>query len=419
MGMKNKYSIFALIKNSLSYHENWQKAWRDPEPKPSYDAVIVGGGGHGLATAYYLAKEHNLKNIAVVEKGWIGGGNTGRNTTIIRSNYLWDASAGLYDHALKIWENLSQELNYNVMFSQRGVMNLAHNQHDVRELKRRTHANRLNGIDCEWLNTVQVKEFCPIINCSPNIRYPVMGSTLQRRAGTARHDAVAWGYARGADSMGVDIIQNCEVKGIKRKRDTIEGLETTKGFIKTAKIGVAAAGHSSVIANMADLKLPIESKPLQALVSEPIKPIIDTVVMSNAVHAYVSQSDKGELVIGAGTDSYVSYTQKGTHEIVEGTLNAILELYPIFSRLRMLRQWGGVVDICPDASPIISKNSIKGLYFNCGWGTGGFKATPGSGHLFAHTIAKDQPHALNAPFNINRFVSGDLVDEHGAAAVAH
>ena len=417
--MKNKYSIFSLIKNSFTYHENWQKAWKDPVPKSSYDVVIIGGGGHGLSTAYYLAKEHNLKNIAVLEKGWIGGGNTGRNTTIIRSNYLWDASARLYEHALKIWENLSQELNFNIMFSQRGVMNLAHNQHDVRELKRRTHANRLNGIDCEWLDTKQVKEFCPIINCSPDIRYPVMGSTLQKRAGTARHDAVAWGYARGADSMGVDIIQNCEVKGIKRKGDNIEGLETTKGYIKTAKIGVAAAGHSSVIANMADLKLPLESKPLQALVSEPIKPIINTVVMSNAVHAYVSQSDKGELVIGAGTDSYVSYTQKGTHEIVEGTIKAILELYPIFSRLRMLRQWGGVVDICPDASPIIGKSSIKGLYFNCGWGTGGFKATPGSGHLFAHTIAKNEPHVLNAAFNINRFVRGDLVDEHGAAAVAH
>ena len=417
--MKNKYSIFTLIKNSFSHHENWQRAWGNPKPKSYYDIVILGGGGHGLATAYYLAKEHNLKNIAVVEKGWIGGGNTGRNTTIIRSNYLWDASAALYDHALKIWENLSQELNFNVMFSQRGVMNLAHNQHDVRELKRRTHANRLNGIDCEWLDVDQVKEFCPIINCSPDIRYPVMGSTLQKRAGTARHDAVAWGYARGADSMGVDIIQNCEVIGIKRKGDCIESLETTKGFIKTSKIGVAAAGHSSVIANMAGLKLPLESKPLQALVSEPIKPIIDTVVMSNAVHAYVSQSDKGELVIGAGTDSYVSYTQKGTHEIIEGTIKAVLELYPIFSRLRMLRQWGGIVDICPDASPIISKTPIKGLYFNCGWGTGGFKATPGSGHLFAYTIAKDEPHALNAPFNINRFVSGDLVDEHGAAAVAH
>jgi len=414
-----KYSVFSLIKNALSYHENWQPVWRSPEPKKEYDAIIIGGGGHGLTTAYYLAKNYGITNIAVVEKGWIGGGNTGRNTTIIRSNYLWDQSAALYEHALKLWEGMSQELNYNVMFSQRGVMNVAHTLHDVRELKRRWHANRLNDIDCEWLDTKQVKEFCPIINTSPNIRYPVLGATLQRRGGTARHDAVAWGYARGADAMGVDIIQNCEVTNIKSKDDTIEGLETTKGFIKTSKIGVAASGHSSVIANMAGLKLPIESKPLQALVSEPIKPIINTVVMSNAVHAYVSQSDKGELVIGAGTDSYVSYTQKGTHEIVEGTLNAILELYPIFSRLRMLRQWGGVVDICPDASPIISNTSIKGLYFNCGWGTGGFKATPGSGHLFAHTIAKDEPHALNAAFNINRFVSGDLVDEHGAAAVAH
>ena len=417
--MKNKYSIFALIKNSLSYHENWQRAWRDPEPKSEYDAVIVGGGGHGLATAYYLAKEHNLTNIAVLEKGWIGGGNTGRNTTIIRSNYLWDASAGLYDHALKIWENLSQELNYNVMFSQRGVMNLAHNQHDVRELKRRTHANRLNGIDCEWLDVGQVKKFCPIINCSPNIRYPVMGSTLQRRAGTARHDAVARGYARGADAMGVDIIQNCEVKGIKRKGDTIEGIETTKGFIKTKKVGVVAAGHSSVIANMAGLKLPLESKPLQALVSEPVKPIIDTVVMSNTIHAYVSQSDKGELVIGAGTDGYTSYTQRGGFNIVEDTISAVVELFPIFSRMKMLRHWGGIVDICPDASPIVSKTHINGLYFNCGWGTGGFKATPGSGWVFAHTIANDEPHELNAPFTVNRFASGELVDEHGAAAVAH
>ena len=315
--MKNNYSIFSLIKNAFSNHENWQQAWGDPEPKKEYEAIIVGGGGHGLATAYYLAKKHNMKNIAVVEKGWIGGGNTGRNTTIIRSNYLWDASAGLYDHALKIWENLSQELNYNVMFSQRGVMNLAHNLQDVRDLKRRTHANRLNGIDAIWLNTEGVKKFCPIINTSPNIRYPVLGGTLQKRAGTARHDAVAWGYARGAADMGVDIIQNCEVKGIKRDVDKVEGIETTKGFIKTKKIGVVAAGHSSVIANMAGLKLPLESKPLQALVSEPVKPIIDTVVMSNAVHAYISQSDKGELVIGAGTDDYVSYSQKGSHDIVE------------------------------------------------------------------------------------------------------
>ena len=414
-----KYSVFSLIRNALSYHENWQPAWRTPEPKKEYDAIIIGGGGHGLTTAYYLAKNHGVTNIAVVEKGWIGGGNTGRNTTIIRSNYLWDQSAALYEHALKLWENMSQELNYNVMFSQRGVMNVAHTLHDVRELKRRWHANRLNDIDCEWLDTKQVKEFCPIINTSPNIRYPVLGATLQRRGGTARHDAVAWGYARGADAMGVDIIQNCEVTNININNGEVNGIETTKGLIKSKKIGVVAAGHSSVIANMVGIKLPLESRPLQALVSEPVKPIIDTVVMSNTIHAYVSQSDKGELVIGAGTDGYNSYTQRGGFNIVEDTVTAVVELFPLFSRMKMLRHWGGIVDICPDASPIVSKTHINGLYFNCGWGTGGFKATPGSGWVFAHTIANDAPHALNAPFSINRFSSGELVDEHGAAAVAH
>ena len=414
-----KYSVFSLIKNALSYHENWQPAWRSPEPKKEYDAIIVGGGGHGLTTAYYLAKNHGLTNIAVIEKGWIGGGNTGRNTTIIRSNYLWDQSAALYEHALKLWEGMSQELNYNVMFSQRGVMNVAHTLHDVRELKRRWHANRLNDIDCEWLNTTQVKEFCPIINISPHIRYPVLGATLQRRAGTARHDAVAWGYARGADAMGVDIIQNCEVTNINVSNGQVSGIETSKGTINSKKIGIVAAGHSSVIANMVGIRLPLESRPLQALVSEPVKPIIDTVVMSNTIHAYVSQSDKGELVIGAGTDGYTSYSQRGGFNIVEDTISAVVELFPLFSRMKMLRHWGGIVDICPDASPIVSKTHINGLYFNCGWGTGGFKATPGSGWVFAHTIANDEPHELNAPFTINRFSSGELVDEHGAAAVAH
>ena len=414
-----KYSVFSLIKNSLSYHENWQPVWRSPEPKKEYDAIIIGGGGHGLTTAYYLAKNYGITNIAVVEKGWIGGGNTGRNTTIIRSNYLWDQSAALYEHALKLWEGMSQELNYNVMFSQRGVMNVAHTLHDVRELKRRWHANRLNDIDCEWLDTKQVKEFCPIINTSPNIRYPVLGATLQRRGGTARHDAVAWGYARGADAMGVDIIQNCEVTNININNGQVTGIETTKGLIKSKKIGVVAAGHSSVIANMVGIKLPLESRPLQALVSEPVKPILDTVVMSNTIHAYVSQSDKGELVIGAGTDGYTSYTQRGGFNIVEDTITAVVELFPLFSRMKMLRHWGGIVDICPDASPIVSKTHINGLYFNCGWGTGGFKATPGSGWVFAHTIANDEPHKLNAPFTINRFSSGELIDEHGAAAVAH
>ncbi len=414
-----KYSLFSLVKNAFSYHENWQPAWKSSEPKKEYDAIIIGGGGHGLTTAYYLAKNYGITNTAVIEKGWIGGGNTGRNTTIIRSNYLWDQSAAIYEHALKLWEGMSQELNYNVMFSQRGVMNVAHTLHDVRELKRRWHANRLNNIDCEWLETNQVKKFCPIINTSPSIRYPVLGATLQRRAGTARHDAVAWGYARGADAMGVDIIQNCEVTNINISNGHVTGVETTKGIINSKKIGVVAAGHSSVIANMAGIRLPLESRPLQALVSEPVKPIIDTVVMSNTIHAYVSQSDKGELVIGAGTDGYISYSQRGGFDIVEDTISAIVELFPLFSRMKMLRHWGGIVDICPDASPIVSKTHINGLYFNCGWGTGGFKATPGSGWVFAHTIANDEPHEINAPFTINRFSSGELVDEHGAAAVAH
>ncbi len=392
--------------------------WRSPEPKKSYDIIIIGGGGHGLGTAYYLAKEHKLKNIAVIEKGWLGSGNTGRNTTIIRSNYLWNESVYLYDHALKIWENLSNELNYNVMFSQRGVLNLAHNEHDVKEIKRRMSANRLNGIDSKWINTQEIKKLVPIMN-TDNLRYPVLGASYQPRGGVARHDAVAWGFAMRADEMGVDIIQNCEVKNIITKSGKVTGVETDKGIISGEKVGVVASGHSSILAKTAGIKLPLQSRPLQALVSEPIKPVINTVVMSNAVHAYVSQSDKGELVIGAGTDGYNSFTQRGGYDVIEDTVRAIVELYPIFGKMKMLRQWGGIVDICPDASPIISKCEINGLYFNCGWGTGGFKATPGSANVFAYTIANDDPHPINAPFNLNRFVTGKLIDEHGAAAVAH
>ena len=416
--MKKKYSIFSIAKNALKGHKDWPKMWRSPEPREFYDVIIIGGGGHGLGTAYYLAKEHGLKNIAVIEKGWLGGGNTGRNTTIIRSNYLWDDSAHLYEHSLKLWENLSTELNYNVMFSQRGVMNLAHNEHDIKEIKRRVSANNLNGIDSLWLSKEEIQKKVPIMN-TDNLRYPVLGASYQPRGGTARHDAVAWGFAMRSDEMGVDIIQNCEAHQIKTKNGKIEGVETSKGFIRANKVGVVASGHTGVLAETAGIRLPLQSKPLQALVSEPIKPIIDTVVMSSAVHAYVSQSDKGELVIGAGTDSYNSFTQRGGFNIIEETVRAMVELYPVFGKMKMLRQWGGIVDICPDASPIISKCDVEGLFFNCGWGTGGFKATPGSANVFAHTIAKNEAHQINSAFNLDRFASGKLVDEHGAAAVAH
>ena len=415
-----RFSALALLKRGFSGQRGWTPQWRRPEkPKKGYDAVIVGGGGHGLGAAYYLAKEHGLTNIAVVEKSWIGGGNTGRNTTIIRSNYLFDESAGLYDHALKMWPNLSQELNYNVMFSPRGVMMLAHTVHDEQVSKRHVHANRANGVDNEWLTAQQAKEFCPPLNIS-DIRYPVIGAALQRRGGTARHDAVAWGYARGADALGVDILENCEVTGIRRDSNgAVSALETTRGVIESRRIGVSAAGNTSVVLKMAGVRLPLESYPLQALVSEPIKPIFPCVVMSNTIHAYISQSDKGELVIGAGTDAYNSYTQRGGLHISSHALEAICELFPTFRRLRMLRSWGGIVDVTPDRSPIIAKTPVPGLYVNCGWGTGGFKATPGSAHVFAHTIANDAPHPINAPFTIERFAEGNLIDEAAAAAVAH
>jgi sarcosine oxidase, subunit beta len=415
-----RFSFASLIGNALSGNRRWPAQWRAAAPKPAYEAVIVGGGGHGLATAYYLVKEHGLRNVAVLEKGWIGGGNTGRNTTIIRSNYLRPESQGIYEHSLKLWEGLSRELNYNLMYSPRGVMMLAHNHHEVAVTKRHIHANQLAGIDNEWLTPEQAKSFCPILNIAADLRYPVLGAALQRRGGTARHDAVAWGFARAADARGVDIVENCEVTAIQRSPSgAAQGLETTRGLIRASKIGVAAAGHTSVLMRMASVRMPLESFPLQALVSEPLKPVMPCVVMSNTIHAYMSQSDKGELVIGAGTDAYTSYSQMGAMHISAQTLEAVCELFPTVRRLRMLRNWGGIVDLSPDRSPIIGLTPVPGLFVNCGWGTGGFKATPGSGHVFAHTIATGAPHPLNAAFTLDRFRTGRLIDEAAAAAVAH
>ena len=417
--MRSRYSIFSLARNARNYHKDWERAWRSPDPRPEYDAVIVGAGGHGLATAYYLAKTHKMTNIAVVEKGWLGGGNTGRNTTIIRSNYLQPASIAIYELARKLYEGLSQELNYNVMFSPRGVMMLCQTEHELRAFKRTAHANRLAGLDCRMIGLAEIKKIVPIINDDPACRYPILGAYWQPDGGTARHDAVAWGYARSADALGVDIIQNCEVKSIVRKDGRVDGLETSRGFIRTAKVGVVTAGHVSTVMQTAGVRMPIESQCLQAMVSEPVKPVLDCVVMANTVHGYVSQSDKGELVIGGGTDSYTNYSQRGSFPALEHTVTALVETFPIISRLRCLRMWGGIVDMTGDRSPIIGLTDVEGLYVNCGWGTGGFKAIPGSGFVFADTIAHGRPHPIAEPFGMNRFLEGRLIDESVAAADAH
>ncbi len=400
-------------------HEHPDLLWRNPEPKGSYEVVVVGAGGHGLATAYYLAKEHGITDVAVLERGWLGGGNMARNTAIIRSNYLWDESAAIYEHALQLWEGLTDELDYDLLLSQRGVLNLAHTLQDVRDGVRRVEANRLNGIDACWLGPGEVREVCSIVNVSPGARYPVLGATYQPRGGIAKHDHVAWAYARGADARGVELIQDCEVTGIDVRAGRVTGVQTSRGPIAAGRVALCAAGHSSLLAAMAGLRLPIQSHPLQALVSELLEPVHPCVVMSNAVHVYVSQAHKGELVLGAGVDAYNSYAQRGSFHVVERQMAAALELFPSFARAHVLRTWAGVVDVSPDASPIVGCTPVDGLYLNCGWGTGGFKATPAAGWTFAHTIAHDRPHPLNEPFSLERFETGALIDEHGAAAVAH
>jgi sarcosine oxidase, subunit beta len=399
--------------------EHPDRLWRNPEPARSYDAVVVGGGGHGLATAYYLARNHGITNVAVLEKGWLAGGNMARNTTIIRSNYLWDESAAIYEFALRQWELLPQELDYDFRFSQRGVLNLAHTLQDVRDSRRRVSANRLNGVDADWLEPDEVAKVCPILDVSPDVRYPVLGATFQPRGGIAKHDHVAWAFARAADRLGVDLVQNCEVLDFLRDGDRVVGVRTTRGDIRAGVVGLAAAGHSSVLAAKAGLRLPVQSHPLQALVSELHEPVHPTVVMSNHVHVYVSQAHKGELVMGAGVDAYNGYGQRGSFHRIEQQLAAAVELFPVFARAHVLRTWGGIVDVSPDASPIIGRTPVDGLYVTCGWGTGGFKATPSAGWTMAHAMATGESHPLGRPFVLDRFVTGALIDEHGAAAVAH
>jgi sarcosine oxidase subunit beta len=396
-----------------------RRYWRSAEPKRSYDVVIVGGGGHGLSTAYYLAKNHGITDVCVVEKGWLAGGNMARNTTIIRSNYLWDESAAIYEHSLKLWEGLEDDLGADLQFSQRGVLNLAHDLGEVRSSVRRVEANRLNGVDAEWLELADVSALCPIVNVSPEVRYPVLGATLQRRGGVARHDKVAWAYATAASELGVDIVEHAEVTGFVRgDAGRVGGVKTTRGTVRAGTVALAAAGHTSVLTAMVGLRLPLQSHPLQALVSALYEPVLDCVVMSNAVHVYVSQADKGELVMGAGIDPYNGYAQRGSFHVIEHQMAAALELFPVFAHAVLLRTWAGIVDVSPDASPIIGRTPIDGLLLNCGWGTGGFKATPGAGSVFAELIATGVSD-LARPYALERFTTGALIDEHGAAAVAH
>jgi sarcosine oxidase subunit beta len=408
-----KYSVFSLVKNAFTNHQDWEVAWKDPQPKKEYDVIIIGGGGHGLATAYYLAKEHGITNVAILEKGWIGGGNVGRNTTILRSNYMFDSNAHFYEFGMKLWETLSQELNYNVMYSPRGIINLAHSDAQMNAYARRGNSMRLNGIDAILLSRDEIKQMIPFADFSETCRFPIHGGLMQPRGGTARHDAVAWGYARQADSMGVDIIQNCEVTGFDVNNGKIEGVQTSRGSIKTKKVGLCVAGSTTLLADMLNMRLPIEAHVLQACVSEPVKPLLHQVVTFGAGHFYCSQSDKGEMVMGGDLDGYNSYAQRGNMPMIQHVLTGGLAVFPNFSRLKMLRTWGGIMDMSMDGSPIIDKTHIDGVYLNCGWCYGGFKATPSSGWVFAHTIAQDKVHELNSDFNLERFHTGKIIDEKG------
>ena len=418
MANRVRYNAWNLLAAAPA-HDDWAPAWRDAEPRSRYDAIVIGGGGHGLATAYYLAKNHAMRNVAVLEKSWIGGGNTGRNTTIVRSNYLYPESARLYDFSVKLYEGLSQELNFNIMFSQRGMVVLAHSRHDMDNIARWTNAMRFNGVDADQIDAEQVRALAPRLNFGPDARYPILGGFLQRRAGSARHDAVAWAYARGASALGVDIVQNCSVTGFVRQGQRVVGVTTNRGEIRADRVAMAVAGSSSQVAAMAGLRLPVTSYALQAMVSEPVKPVLDTVILSPAVGTYWSQSDKGEVVMGGALDHFPSYAQRGSFALTQQVLAATAEMFPSFGRLRLLRQWAGTVDVVQDSSPIIGATPVPGLYINCGWGTGGFKAIPVGGWTLAHVLATGRNHALAEPFQLARFHTGRLIDEAAAAGIAH
>jgi sarcosine oxidase subunit beta len=417
--MTSHYSAFSLLREGFNDQRGWKPAWRPARPKPRYDAIVIGGGGHGLATAYYLAKTHGITDVAVIERGWIGGGNTGRNTTIVRSNYFFPESVALYDMALKLYEGLGRELNYNIMLSQRGMLSLAHSPAEMEMAARTVNAMQINGIDAELFSPEDVRRVAPLYTVAPDTRYPVHGGVYQQRAGSARHDAVAWGYARAADRLGVDIVQNCEVRGFIVEDGRCRGVRTTLGDIRAERTGMAVAGHSSVLAGMAGFRLPIISYALQACVTEPIKPALDCVLLSPATGTYVSQSDKGEMVIGGGLDRIPSYGQRGNLPTLETVLAGLLEMFPSFRQLRMMRQWAGIVDVVPDSSPLIGESPLPGLFLNCGWGTGGFKAIPAGGMLLAHLLATGSHHEVSRPFDLDRFERGRLIDEAAGSGIAH